>query len=433
METSQTGIVSIRSGPHGSPGSEPADGPKLRRNQAIFIAIAAFGTVSAVLDTSLAQTWIQTSAPSFDWHAVASSADGAKLAAVARNGPIITSTNSGATWTPSSAPITNWFSIASSADGSKLVAIATIGGTYISADSGATWTAASNAPVPFYLSSVASSADGNKLLVGFYDGVHHGGGMAVSTDGGGTWTNLDLAVVSVTTSANGTKMFAGVGPLGLVNFSSWFATSINSGADWTPTSLSSSFGWNAVASSADGSKLVALNADGSGLVYTSGDSGVHWATNSAPAGSWISVASSADGTKLAAVQGGCFNPGGPGCGGPIYTSNDSGVTWVSNNVPDAFAVAASADGEKLVAVVYGGGIYVAQSSSRPWLSITRSSNNAILSWTVPSREFALQASPDLTSTNWTEVTNAPMLNLSNLQNQVVVPLPGGNQFYRLAR
>jgi hypothetical protein len=33
--------------------------------------------------------------------------------------------------------------------------------------------------------------------------------------------------------------------------------------------------------------------------------------------------------------------------------------------------------------------------------------------------------------NWTDVTNPPTLNLTNLQNQVALPLPAGNVFYRL--
>jgi hypothetical protein len=54
---------------------------------------------------------------------VASSADGSKLAAVANNSPIYTSTNAGATWiSVSVVPNVPWVSVASSADGSKLVA-----------------------------------------------------------------------------------------------------------------------------------------------------------------------------------------------------------------------------------------------------------------------------------------------------------------------
>src|SRR5438105_8998562 len=75
------------------------------------------------------QNWIETSAPVTNWTAVACSADGAKLVAVAGGswagpspGPIYLSTNSGSTWTPSGAPITNWNVVCCSADGTKLAA-----------------------------------------------------------------------------------------------------------------------------------------------------------------------------------------------------------------------------------------------------------------------------------------------------------------------
>jgi hypothetical protein len=50
---------------------------------------------------------------------------------------------------------------------------------------------------------------------------------------------------------------------------------------------------------------------------------------------------------------------------------------------------------------------------------------------VPSTSFVLQENSDLTTTNWTTVTTPPTLNLTNLQNQVMVPVPTGNRFYRL--
>jgi hypothetical protein len=48
---------------------------------------------------------------------------------------------------------------------------------------------------------------------------------------------------------------------------------------------------------------------------------------------------------------------------------------------------------------------------------------------VPVTTFILQQSTDLE--NWSDVTNAPVLNLTNLQNQVTVPLTQTQTFYRL--
>jgi hypothetical protein len=43
--------------------------------------------------------------------------------------------------------------------------------------------------------------------------------------------------------------------------------------------------------------------------------------------------------------------------------------------------------------------------------------------------FVLQQSADLSS--WSVVTNQPVLNLTNLQNEVILPPPDSNVFYRL--
>lgn len=98
---------------------------------------------------------MRTSAPSNTWSAVASSADGAKLVAVAApqwirygtnidydsvgEGSIYRSLDSGATWTQTVAPTNHWASIASSADGTKLVAASPGAGIFTSSNSAATW------------------------------------------------------------------------------------------------------------------------------------------------------------------------------------------------------------------------------------------------------------------------------------------------------
>jgi hypothetical protein len=41
----------------------------------------------------------------------------------------------------------------------------------------------------------------------------------------------------------------------------------------------------------------------------------------------------------------------------------------------------------------------------------------------------MQQSSDLGS--WTDVTNPPVLNLTNLQNEVTLPMHAGSGFYRL--
>jgi hypothetical protein len=75
------------------------------------------------------------------------------------------------------------------------------------------------------------------------------------------------------------------------------------------------------------------------------------------------------------------------------------------------------------------GIYMSQTTPAPMLNLSASANDAAISWLIPSLDFTLQQSPDLSS--WTAVTNPPVLNLTNLQNQIVLPPPAGNSFFRL--
>jgi hypothetical protein len=182
---------------------------------------------------------------------------------------------------------------------------------------------------------------------------------------------------------------------------------------WTAQTGAPSAGWSGVASSADGTKLVAVISGG--LIYTSTNSGVTWIVQSnGIAGNgiqdWTSVASSSDGTHLAAVV---FN-------GQIYTSTNSGLTWVQTSAPDAYwtSVASSSDGTMLVAGLYGtvddpGYIYTSANSGSTWVqsgssnlvwqSVASSSDGTRL---VAGSRFYLYTSTNSGAT-WTAQTSAP--------------------------
>jgi hypothetical protein len=387
----------------------------------VIVSNSAGSDISAGAVLALIPGLTLTSAPSTNWTSVASSADGTKLVAVGSDpaysyltGPIYTSANSGLSWNLTSAPDEFWSSVASSADGTKLVAAASGGGIYTSTNSGFTWTLTS-APSTNYWNCVASSTDGTKLVAaaGY-------GGIYTSTNSGFTWTSNNAPIVdvhwtSVVVSADGTKLVSSYD-----SGDSGIYTSTNSGLTWTLRSPPG-YGWQSVASSADGSKLIAAGEDG--LIYSSTNSGFTWSWNIAPGLYSQLVAISADGSKLVAA------------GYGVYISVDGGATWAWGGV-SATSVACSADGAKLVIVenaANGGGIYTWQTTPAPSLSIAPASTNAVLSWIIPSQSFALQENSDLTANNWTDLTNTPMvLNLTNLQNQVIVPMPhAGNVYYRL--
>ena len=78
-----------------------------------------------------------------------------------------------------------------------------------------------------------------------------------------------------------------------------------------------------------------------------------------------------------------------------------------------------------------GGIYLWQTVRPPQLNLTPAGGNLAVSWLVPSTNFVLQLNSDLSTTNWMELPDPPSLNLTNLQNQVIVSPTNSSGFYRL--
>jgi hypothetical protein len=161
------------------------------------------------------------------------------------------------------------------------------------------------------------------------------------------------------------RLMAGVG--GLLATAKLVYAPLGTGATGELSSVSIS----GLAASDDGSKLVAASliwasssqAGGQSpyraSVYLSSDAGTTWKPANAPTNYRQAVASSADGTKLVAASGPSWvvpefivSPG------RIFTSTDAGATWITTRAPTNTwaSVASSADGTKLVAAAttYGG-------------------------------------------------------------------------------
>ena len=93
-------------------------------------------------------------------------------------------------------------------------------------------------------------------------------------------------------------------------------------------------------------------------LYASTNYGASW-TPEGPFGQlWASLASSADGSKVVAAA----------YAGGVYTSSDSGTRWNLSTAPldNWYAVASSADGTILVGVVFGGRINTSTNSGSNW-------------------------------------------------------------------
>jgi hypothetical protein len=290
------------------------------------------------------------------YQAIAGSADGSNLVALVYGGKIYRSTDLGETWVATAAPIAQWAGVASSSDGVNLAAI-TAEDIYTSTNSGVTWEALSP---PNYggmttngsWSAIVSSADGSELAatlnVPNYYGAPLGGGLIyISTNSGASWavnavSAPGLYFSAIQISQDGTRLTAIANRNGGVGGAQLYY-SMDSGTYWVEASAPST-NWSILTTSADGSRLAA--AENGGLIYSSPDFGDTWVTNtglisvsattnsgakwatitnsvSSPRRYWSALASSADGSKLVATV----------ANGGIFTSSDSGATWVSNTVP----------------------------------------------------------------------------------------------------
>jgi len=65
------------------------------------------------------------------------------------------------------------------------------------------------------------------------------------------------------------------------------------------------------------------------------------------------------------------------------------------------------------------------------MAVNLTSNRMFISWLLPSINFVLQQNTDLSTTNWITLTNTPILNLTNLHQEVSLPAPETAGFYRL--
>jgi hypothetical protein len=83
----------------------------------------------------------------------------------------------------------------------------------------------------------------------------------------------------------------------------------------------------------------------------------------------------------------------------------------------------------LAAICYGSSIFTWQTTPSPQLYLASVGNNLEMSWLIPSTNFVVQQSSDMMS--WSELTNPPTLNLTNLQNQIMLSVSTSNGFFRL--
>jgi hypothetical protein len=300
---------------------------------------------------------------------IAVSADGGKIFAALTDSRVwmFVSTDQGATWAKTGFPSTNFsslYSVACSADGTKVVTGLPYNSIFYSTNGGINCYTSS---IPNVAASLASSADGSRMIAGMVDPGGNDGGVYFSGDFGATWTVTSAPhrnIGSVCTSSDGKW----IGALGSATY-----ISSNFGVTW----VTNNFTGNTIACSANGTNWIIA----SDHIYTSTDAGVTWQTN------------------LATAQ------------------------WLGGTV--------SADGDEMVAVGSGQGTWIGRLTPSPLLNIQTTNNNLGISWLLPSTNFILQQSSDIAAINWTAVTNNPTLNFTNLNLELNLPTTATNTFFRL--
>jgi hypothetical protein len=406
-------------------------------NSSLTLACLVVVYALAIPGSAFGQTWtpvLDTDPNTNYWITVASSADGATLVAAACGGPIVVSTNSGANWIETAAPYAEWDHVACSADGAKLVAV--VGGLfwsgliYVSTNTGATWITTTAPTTPW--TAVACSADGTKIVAAGFNSP-----VFASTNGGASWTPRSLTFggggygPSIACSTDGMRLIAASG-----NSGDPLYISSDFGMTWTPASALYNSGWEAVASSADGTTLMAagghsdissiLDEPMESAICLSSDGGMTWTTNIFGFTAFCGAAASADGHKLVAIAGPLPNT-------VVMISTNSGVDFEAmfGQPPGVWtAVSFSSDGSQLAVTEDDYPIYTAR--YMPPLNLALIGKNGTLSWPAlaSSSALCLTESPDLASTNWSAVTAIPVL--ANGQYSVTITASNSQSFYRLS-
>lgn len=283
-------------------------------------------------------TWAKTALPDYDWMASAVPQDARTIVVVGSYAAKI-SKDKGATWTD--APIgatASWETVSMSGDGRTIAVAGNPSFLWVSKDSRATWSPKSTNQ---FWRSVAVSRDGSAIAA-----VGRSGPVA-SVDGGATWQAVPIAADDTWTD---TWHTAWVSPDGnrlmMATSHDLLAVSSDRGKTWHSLKASTTRTSGAMSASDDG-KTIAIG-EGS-WVLVSSDSGATWTEHQVwmTLNLWVSP----DGKRIVRGDGQHNRP---------ETSLDGGNTWTEDNGIDGgyWRVSGNADGSTLVAVSYGGTVWV---------------------------------------------------------------------------
>ena len=248
-----------------------------------------------------------------------------------------------------SAGYRSWFSVAASSDGSTIIAGTSEGSIQISHDSGLTWDAELARRFGAAFEAVTVSSNGMNMAVASQDGD-----IWTSADSGSTWTDRILSGsnhwFALAASSDGSRLVAGTDFGTLIE-------SLDFGATWSEISIPGEHGWFDIAMSSDGQKIIASDYP-SQRIFISSDWGISWQVHleGLPV---AGVTSSSDGTNLAVGI----------VAGDIFTSSDSGQTWVDRTNSGSrlwVSLSSSYDGSTIIAGIVGAGVYLSRDYGQTW-------------------------------------------------------------------
>ena len=286
------------------------------------------------------------------------------------------------------------------------------GGIYT--NSGINWASSFNLSGTFWQCAAASANGSNLIAAGQHiisEVIYY------STNAGASWaaaaTPGNYNLKSIAFAGNGPNVFAAGGVV---------IASTNAGARWF--ALNNAPLMDHLACATNGLMLAGFYAPGNGPIYTSTNGGASWITNvvgqSAP---WTALAASADGTKLVAASAGLG----------IFHSFDAGAHWQMGNAGGAgwSSVASSADGTALAAVAPDYGYISIGRTPLPTLSLSRDGTNVSIFWTtnVAGYGLFLADKTDLTTNSPWQFTPLPVI--TNKLYRVTLPTTNNQTFFRL--
>jgi len=289
-------------------------------------------------------------------------------------GNLYKTTNNGATWstfTFSNVVNKDWSSICCSNDGTYIYATQFAGSIYSSIDSGTNFNTYTPTTARKWYTSIKCSNNGQYVTaVTTAVSTTYSGTIQYSNNYGSTYTNIAINTAnffnSICMSNDGLYQYA-LALNSSANAGNVFISTNNYGFN-TYNTYKNNSPLSSISCNSTGSNL--LISDLTGNIYTSFNNGITYAHRIGLGNNnWTDIVCSNDGKYISAINGNAT------IAGYIYTSNDYGNTWYSDNVRNNIgkkrsSLSMSSLGQYIYATVYAGSIFISSDYGNTWTENT---------------------------------------------------------------